>query len=562
DPSAIGKEGRPRWTEGHIYPLHDAAGRVREVVLVHEDVTGRRAVEQALADSREMLQVVLNNIPEFVFWKDRDLRYRGCNARFARANGLQAPEDVVGRTDYDFRVLEEEANFFRAVDRRVMDSGRAEHGILEPVHRQDGSLRWLETNKIPLRDGEGQVVGVLGTYQDVTERREAEESRRRLEAERTALLERLQMVLERMPIACMLNDAEFRFTYWNPAAERTFGWRFDEVAGGHPFETITPPASHPAVAEIFRRLAAGDMTAHAIGENRTRDGRTILCDWINTPLNDRQGAFAGILSMAQDVTERVRAEEEVRRLNASLEQRVRERTAELQAVNAELEAFAYSVSHDLRAPLRHIDGFIDLLRKRSAPALDDTGRRYLDVISGSARTMGLLIDQLLAFSRTGRAELSRERVDLGALAEDVVEQLKGETGSRPVSIRVGPLPAVEADPTLLRTVLVNLMGNALKFTRDRDPALVEVGSRPGEAEEVVVFVRDNGVGFDPRFADKLFGVFQRLHRAEEFEGTGIGLASVRRIVQRHGGRTWAEGAPGAGATFYFTLPGSPARPTS
>jgi signal transduction histidine kinase len=239
--------------------------------------------------------------------------------------------------------------------------------------------------------------------------------------------------------------------------------------------------------------------------------------------------------------------------HAKLEERVRERTEELNASNSELEAFSYSVSHDLRAPLRHITGFATLLGEHAAASLDAQGHRYLKTITDAAAGMATLIDDLLAFSRMGRASVSKRRVDLTQLVGEARAEVSADVNGRRIDWEVHDLPAVDADPALLRPAVVNLLSNAVKYTSTRDEARIEVGteSRPGE---VVVFVRDNGVGFDMAYAHKLFGVFQRLHRADEFSGTGIGLANVRRIVQRHGGRTWAEGVVDGGATFYFSLP--------
>jgi light-regulated signal transduction histidine kinase (bacteriophytochrome) len=257
-----------------------------------------------------------------------------------------------------------------------------------------------------------------------------------------------------------------------------------------------------------------------------------------------------------DISEHKQAEEEICKINQDLERRVAERTMQLEAVNKELEAFAYSVSHDLRAPLRHIDGFLGLLKERAESALDEQSRRYMDTVSSAARRMGMLIDDLLSFSRMGRQEVNRGAVDLGTLVQDVIREFEPETKSRAINWHIAELPMVTGDRAMLRIVLVNLISNALKFTLPREQTEISIGCLPGRETETVFFVRDNGVGFDMQYANKLFGVFERLHGVDEFEGTGIGLANVRRVISRHGGGTWAEGKVDGGATFCFSLPRS------
>ena len=247
---------------------------------------------------------------------------------------------------------------------------------------------------------------------------------------------------------------------------------------------------------------------------------------------------------------------EIRRRRA-VEDSLRKSRLALVAANKELEAFSYSVSHDLRAPLRHVAGFVQLLQANAKDKLDETGARYLEVIAGAAKKMGELIDDLLSFSRTGRAQMHREPIPLGPLVDECRRELEPEMRGREIEWRIGELPEVEADRALLRQVLANLLGNAVKYSRKQAAARIEVSARRA-GEEIVVCVRDNGAGFDMKYADKLFGVFQRLHTEAEFEGTGIGLANVHRIVVRHGGRVWAEGEVDKGAAFYFSLPAKPA----
>lgn len=334
------------------------------------------------------------------------------------------------------------------------------------------------------------------------------------------------------------------FKQLNPACEKTLGWTKTELLA-KPFLDFVHPDDREATIKAAGDLAGGHVIVSFDNRYLCRDGSYKWLSWNSFPLREE----SLIIAIARDITERKNAESAIRRLNETL----RLSMARLEAANKELEAFSYSVSHDLRAPLRHISGFLELLQAHSGTALDDQGRRYVGIIADASLQMGVLIDNLLAFARMGRAELRKERVALRPLAEEAVAVLTAETQGRRIEWTLGELPEVEGDRAMLRQALANLLGNAVKYTRPRDPARIEVGAERRNGE-MVIRVRDNGVGFDMRYAGKLFGVFQRLHNSDEFEGTGIGLANVRRIVARHGGRTWAEGEPEKGATFYFSLP--------
>jgi light-regulated signal transduction histidine kinase (bacteriophytochrome) len=262
------------------------------------------------------------------------------------------------------------------------------------------------------------------------------------------------------------------------------------------------------------------------------------------------------VEVQESLAELQSAHEHIVELNRLLESRVAQRTAALDTANRELEAFSFSVSHDLQAPLRRINGFVELLKESASSQLDDDSMRMLTHVVEASAQMTQLIQALLAFARTSRTEMHFGEVDLNILVNQAIGELRSDTRDRIIEWRRNPLPKVHGDPILLHQVLANLLSNAVKYTRTRDQAVIEIGTREGRSDEAVIFVRDNGVGFDSRFAGKLFGVFQRMHRADEFEGTGIGLANAQRIVTRHGGTIWADAAPGSGAAFYFSLPRS------
>ena len=751
--------------------------------------TGSPPVCQAL------LTQIFNTIPQSVFWKDRAGVYLGCNAVFARAAGFSSPDDVVGKTDFELPWPRAEAEAYRADDREVIEHNHPKRHIIEQLLRADSEHIWVDTTKIPLIDAAGQPYGVLGVYEDITERKCTEEAlnkrlvaltqplesaeiefaemfnlddlqkiqdtfaeatgvasiithpdgvpitkpsnfchlciniirktekglhncicsdaiigrhnpagpivqpclsgglwdagasitvggrhvanwligqvkneetdvahmlayareigadedefRRALELVPVMSRERFQkisqalfliaselslkayqniqqarVITERRKIEETLRESEeqkrhlldhlaagvvvhgpdTRILFSNQVASRLLGLSVDQMQGKaamdpawcfvHEDGTHMPLEEYP-VKRVLATLQPLQEYVVGVVRPATRDQVWVLVNAF--PELDAEGRLVQVVVTFADITRREEAERELRRHRENLEGLVAERTRELaesrraaisllqdaneqrdraeqavaalkknelklqeaiqktEAANRELETFSYSVSHDLRAPLRHVSGFVQLLQDEMAASGSAKAVRYGEIISTAAKKMGMLIDNLLAFSRAGRTEMRTETVSLANLVAECQKELEAEATGRRVEWEVGDLPEVRGDQALLHQVLANLLGNAVKYTRKRPVAKIAISAK-STGGEVVVCVRDNGAGFDMKYADKLFGVFQRLHAETEFEGTGIGLANVRRIILRHGGHTWAEGQVDAGAAFYFSLP--------
>jgi PAS domain S-box-containing protein len=387
-----------------------------------------------------------------------------------------------------------------------------------------------------------------------------EMARLRREALERESEQRFRMLVEAIKdyAICML-DAEGRIVSWNAAAEAIHGYREDEILG-RPFSLFHPPQEEGWTPDKALLRAAAEGRLEDEGWRVRKDGSRFWANTVLTPIHDEAGRRWGFAKITRDLTERKRAEEEIARLNADLERRVRERTGELEAANAEMEAFSYSVSHDLRAPLRAIDGFSQALTEDCAPQLGPAAD-YLRRIRAATRKMAELIDGLLDLSRVSRAEMRSQTVDLSAMARQSAESLQRSAPERRVKWVIADGLTTRGDPRLLRAIVDNLLGNAWKFTGGKGAARIEFGVTD-HSDGPAYFVADDGAGFDMAYADKLFRPFQRLHSEREFEGTGIGLATVKRVIHRHGGRIWAEAGAGRGATFFFTLPpsGDPADP--
>lgn len=410
----------------------------------------------------------------------------------------------------------------------------------------DGHEFPVELSITPIYTG-GQPL-FTGFVRDITERKQAEEALRKSENQLSLVYRHVSDIIFYLAVE---PDEKFRFLSVNPAFSEATGLAESQAVGKLVQEVIPEPSLSTVVLPNYREAIRDKKTVQweevSVYPTGTKYGIVAV-----TPIFDANGQCTNLVGAVHDITDSRQAEEEIRRLNEELEQKVVERTAQLEAANKELEAFAYSVSHDLRAPLRSIDGFSQVVLEEYAPRLDEQGKDYLQRVRAGSQRMAQLIDDLLQLSRVTRSEMHREKVDLTAVAWSITQELQRAHPERKVEFVVAPEVVAEGDPRLLRVVLENFLNNAWKFTGQHPIARIEFGVMDGE-DGKVYFVRDDGVGFDMAYADKLFGAFQRLHGSTEFSGTGIGLATVQRIIHRHGGRVWAEGEVGKGATFYFTL---------
>ncbi len=406
---------------------------------------------------------------------------------------------------------------------------------------KDGSFYWVDTTIVPFLNDDGKPRQYVAIRADITERKRTEDQLRASFKE----INDLKAALDEHAIVA-ITDPQGKITYVNDKFCAISKYSRSELIGQD--HRVINSAHHPKefIQGLWSTIGRGKVWKGEI-KNRAKDGSFYWVDTTIVPFLNDDGKPRQYVAIRADITERKKAEEKVLQLNAQLEQRVAERTAEL-------EAFSYSISHDLRAPLRAMGGFARMLQEDFGAELPPEASRLLERIHVNAMKMGLLIDGLLAFSRLSRQPLNKSKISPGAVVNRVLEELQSETEGRNVKITVGNLPACQADATLLHQVFMNLISNALKYSRRRDPAIIEIGS--GEENGHCVYsIKDNGAGFEMKYAHNLFGVFQRLHRAEQFEGTGVGLAIVRRIIHRHGGRIWAVAEPEKGATFHFTLEG-------
>jgi PAS domain S-box-containing protein len=516
------------------------------------DISDRKQAEEAVRESEAQFRALANAIPQlcwmanadgWIFWyNDRWYEYTGTTPEQMQRCGWQSVHDPEALP----KVLERWEGSIASGDPLDM---------VFPLRGADGAFRPFLTRVMPVRDQDGKIARWFGTNTDISEQRKTEEALRDSRA-------KLEAALASMTEAVFISDTEGRFIHFNEAFATFHRFRGKE-------ECSKTFAEYPAILDVLLadgtpapidmwavpRALRGETASNAEYILRRKDtGESWIGSYSFGPISGPDGRIAGSVVVARDITDRKRAEEEIRRLNTELGQRVLERTAELETANKELEAFAYSVSHDLRAPLRGIDGWSLALVEDYGSHLEQRALEYLGRVRSETQRMGHLIDDLLQLSRITRAEMHRDAVDLSRVTETIAVRLREAHPQRRLEFAIQPGLKAYGDARLLEVALTNLLENAVKFTGPRTPARIEFETVECAGKTAFV-VRDNGVGFDMAYAGTLFGAFQRLHSDTEFPGTGIGLATVQRVIRRHGGRIWAEAEPDRGASFYFTIEG-------
>lgn len=501
---------------------------IKERVLAEEELVIERDKAQRYLDISGTIFVVINDDFKVSLINKAGCKMIGCDEN-----------EIIGLDWFENFIPENKREDIRAVFELILKGEMEPVEYFEnPVLTKDGSERIIAWHNALLVDKEGKIQGALSSGEDITERRQAEQK-----------LRIKDFAFESSQSADSITNNEGFITHANSSFVKIWGYEnSDEVIGKSILDFLVDKDGANQILEEITK------TGKWVGEYDAlrKDGTIFNALAFANAIYDSKGDQVALYSTVMDITERIQIEKDINRLNKELEHRVQLRTEQLVEANKELESFAYSVSHDLRAPLRAIDGFSRILKDNFSENLSSDAYRYLDLVRKNTSDMDKLIDDLLAFSRLTSQEPSRASVSPNDIVSIVLGEREADIESRDLELVVRDLPNCQADPALLKRVYVNLVDNALKFTRDATPARIEIGHEEQDGE-LVYFVKDNGVGFDMQYADQLFDVFQRLHRTDEFQGTGVGLAIVWRIIRRHGGHVWAEAEVDQGATFYFTL---------
>jgi PAS domain S-box-containing protein len=518
-------------------------GKWHSVGIVR-NITDRKKAEEVLREKEAREALILSSLPTAFYTAEiyDSFGWVWVSEQIYRVTGYSASRFVEEKHFWSSRIHPDDSERVMKRLKIIYSAGSVSNEYRWQC--ADGSYRWFINLAVLIKDEKGNPKEIIGTWRDISERKEAEKALHESKEE-------LQTIYNGMVDGVLIAGIETkRFIHANPAICNMLGYSEAEllsmsVDDVHPKDRLT---------HVLEKFKAQSEERISLAEGLPclrKDGSIFYADVDTKPINYRgQPCLVGFF---HDITERRKAEEEIRRLNEQLEQRVIERTTQLETANKELESFSYSVSHDLRAPLRAIDGFSRIILEEYTDKVDDEGKRLLNVIRDSTKKMGALIDDLLALSRIGRKDIEFTNIDMNKLVKTVCEEVRTTIPKRHIQFSIDLLPSAYGDPIMIHQVFLNILSNAIKFTEPRETAIIKVGVLDGDNENIY-YVKDNGVGFDMQYAGKIFGPFQRLHNDEEFKGTGIGLAIVYRIIQRHGGRIWAEAKLDEGATFYFALP--------
>jgi PAS domain S-box-containing protein len=538
------KDGSVIWGRATVAAVFGPDGALRYFAANVHDITEHKRVQDQIRESKQMLQLVLDYIPQHVFWKDRNSVYLGCNRNFARAAGVERPQDLIGKTDYDLAWKREEADFFRECDRRVMEADTPELHIIEPQFQGSGKQAWLDTNKIPLHDGKNRVVGILGTFEDITERKRAEEELR-------AAHQQMQDIIEFLPDATFVIDRNRQVVAWNRALEEKTGVRKEDILGqeDYAYAVALYRTRQPILIDL---IGCPDPEIEAQYNFVEKKGETLFAErfmptlyggkgahvWLKaSPLHDPEGNLVGAIESIRDISDRKEAEKK------------------LKEANQELDAFVYTVSHDLRSPLTPIIGYADFLRENYSDRLDKQALDCLAEIRTSGRKMVSLMEDLLTLAKVGQIERPAKPVDVNQVVQGVAKELGPRILDAGLMVKWESLPALQVVKTLLAQIFDNLIGNAVRYA-GREGGPIEIGGeRSGKM--VRFFVRDHGPGIPTEERSRIFEVFFRGTTGKMVQGTGVGLAIVQKIARLYGGRVWVEETHGGGCTFWVEMEDAP-----